>query len=58
MPDAFDLIENASREDVIDAIEAEYDPELGYPLRVELGCKPNVVDCGSVYEFRNLEPGP
>jgi hypothetical protein len=58
VPDAFDLIENASRDSFVDSIEADYDPDLGYPLRVEIGCQPNVLDCGSVYEFRNLEPDP
>ena len=46
----------ADNGDVYSAVETEYDPDLGYPKRVNLQCHPNILDCGLSYELRNLEP--
>jgi hypothetical protein len=54
--DAFDVIAGAAGSDHYETIEAEYDPSLGYPRRIRLGCGSGVTDCGAVFEFRNLEP--
>lgn len=53
--DGFELIEGAAHQDY-DEIEAQYDPIVGYPLRIELVCRPDELDCGAHYEFRNLQP--
>lgn len=52
----FELIAGAAGEDPYSAVEAKYDPDLGYPRRIDLECRPDVTDCGALYEFRNLEP--
>lgn len=57
MPEVFELIEGASRQSDYTAIEAQYDATLGYPTRLELRCKEDVLDCGALYELQNLTPG-
>jgi hypothetical protein len=54
VPDLFDLIESASHDSDYDEIDAEYDPTLGYPTKVTLRCKDDVLDCGAIYEVQNL----
>jgi hypothetical protein len=56
VPQVFELIESAARQSVYIGIDAQFDPELGYPRHVELRCKPDLVDCGATYELRNLMP--
>lgn len=57
VPAAFETIERAADNgDVYSSVETEYDPDLGYPRRVNLQCHPNILDCGLSYELRNLEP--
>jgi hypothetical protein len=41
--------------DILREIEVRYDPELGYPTFIRADCGPNVADCGSVHEMRNLQ---
>ncbi len=50
----FDLIESASHQSDYTEIEVQYDPALGYPTRLELRCKADVLDCGARYELQNL----
>ena len=50
----FERLETASHRSEYAEIEAEYDPALGYPIRVELRCKEDLLDCGSHYELQNL----
>lgn len=38
--------------------EAEYDPELGYPTRIEFVERPGVSDAASIATLRNLTPIP
>jgi hypothetical protein len=52
----FELIESASHQSNYTGIEARYDSTLGYPTRLELRCKADVLDCGSLYELQNLTP--
>jgi len=40
--------------DILEEIEVRFDPELGYPTYIRADCGPNVADCGSVHEMRNL----
>ena len=40
----------------LDAIIAEYDPELGYPTNIEYRAKTNVLDGGSQFLLRNVVP--
>lgn len=40
----------------LDAIVAEYDPELGYPTNIEYRAKANVMDGGSQFLLRNVRP--
>lgn len=40
----------------LDAIVAEYDPELGYPTNIEYRTKTNVIDGGSQFLLRNVKP--
>jgi Family of unknown function (DUF6174) len=54
VPEVFGLIESASRQSHYTEIEAQYDPTLGYPIRLELRCEENVTDCGTLYELENL----
>jgi len=54
VPDVFGLIEGASHQSGIEEIEAQYHPTLGYPTRVEIRCKKDVLDCGALYELQNL----
>jgi hypothetical protein len=44
--------------DWIQEVKVEYDPQLGFPTRVEFAPKPNVVDAGLVYNVRNVRPLP
>lgn len=57
VPGVFGLIEGASHQSGYTEIEAQYDPTLGYPTRLELRCKPDVLDCGALYELQNLTQG-
>jgi hypothetical protein len=56
VPDVFDIIESASHQSDYTEIGAQYDPTLGYPNRLELRCKADVLDCGATYELRNVTP--
>lgn len=40
----------------LDAIVAEYDPDLGYPTNIEYRAKANVMDGGSQFLLRNVRP--
>lgn len=40
----------------LDAIVAEYDPELGYPTNIEYRTKATVIDGGSQFLLRNVRP--
>ena len=40
----------------LDAIIAEYDPELGYPTNIEYRTNTNVIDGGSQFQLRNVKP--
>ncbi len=37
-------------------VDLKFDSELGYPVRISLEGKPNILDAGVVYEARNLRP--
>jgi hypothetical protein len=54
--DAFNLILDVARQDEIERIDVRYDPVYGYPTSIHWGCGSGVLDCGAVYEFRNLVP--
>jgi hypothetical protein len=41
--------------DILEEIEVRFDAELGYPTYIRADCGPNVQDCGSVHEMRNLQ---
>ena len=56
VPEVFESIESASRQSVYTEIEAQYEPSLGYPTRLELRCKADVLDCGGTYELQNITP--
>jgi hypothetical protein len=56
VPELFESIESASRQSVYTEIEAQYDSTLGYPTRLELRCKADVLDCGATYELQALTP--
>ncbi len=57
--EAFTTLERAAASDTYSAVEAEYDPELGYPTHLRLSCPPDHLDCGYSLHLRNLEPvGP
>jgi hypothetical protein len=56
VPDVFELIESASNQSDYTEVEAQYDPTLGYPTRLELRCETDVLDCGALYELQNLTP--
>ena len=40
----------------LEAIVVEYDPELGFPTRIEYRAKANVIDGGSQFLLRNVVP--
>jgi hypothetical protein len=44
--------------DALDRIEAEYDPDLGYPRTIELQPRPDVTDAGIRYTILLLTPLP
>ena len=54
VPEVFELIEGASHQSNYTEIEAQYDRTLGYPTRLALRCKADVLDCGALYELQNL----
>ncbi len=54
--EVFQLIESASHQSDYTKIEAQYDPTLGYPIKLELGCKADILDCGALFELQNLIP--
>ena len=56
VPEVFELIESASRQSEYTEVEAQYDPILGYPTRLQLRCEADVLDCGALYELQNLSP--
>jgi hypothetical protein len=39
---------------ILEEIEARFDSRYGYPTYIRSDCGPNVQDCGSVHEMRNL----
>jgi hypothetical protein len=41
--------------DILEEIEVRFDSQLGYPTYIRTDCGPNVQDCGSVHEMRNLQ---
>lgn len=43
-------------QDWVANVEFAFDAQLGYPLRVSLSSKPNIMDAGALYEARNLKP--
>ncbi len=43
-------------EEWVGRVDLEFDSQLGYPVEVSLGGKPNILDAGVVYEARNLRP--
>ena len=43
-------------EDWVGSVDFDFDAELGFPVRVNLSSKPNILDAGAVYEARNLRP--
>jgi hypothetical protein len=52
----FDRLSNPP--DILEDIEMRFDAQLGYPTFIRADCGPNVQDCGSVHEMRNLRfPG-
>jgi len=40
--------------DILEDIEVRFDSQFGYPTYIRADCGPNVADCGSVHEMRNL----
>lgn len=40
----------------LEALNVEYDPDLGYPTRIEYRAKANVIDGGSEFLLRNVTP--
>jgi uncharacterized protein DUF6174 len=42
------------RPDWVADIDFEFDPVLGYPVRLSFDSKPNIADAGTTYEARNL----
>ena len=57
VPEVFAWVEGAANQSSYERIEVRFDSELGYPQRVELECKPDILDCGAVYELQNLVAG-
>ena len=37
-------------------VAVDYDPTLGYPARIKIGCSPGIADCGETIEVKNLGP--
>lgn len=58
VPRLFDIVRHAAREDVVADVLADYDADYGYPRRIVVHCKDNVLDCGTIYEARKLKPLP
>jgi hypothetical protein len=40
--------------EILEEIEVRFDAQLGFPTYIRADCGPNVADCGSVHEMRNL----
>lgn len=45
----------SSPPDILEEIEVRFDAQLGYPTFIRADCGPNVADCGSVHEMRNVQ---
>ena len=54
--DLFDRFESARRDDLVEHIEAIYDPTFGHPTSIRIVCKSTVADCGVSYYLRALTP--
>jgi hypothetical protein len=53
VPDLFDLIQNALEKGVASFL-AEYDPDLGYPTRIEIDYSATAADDEIAFSLRNL----
>lgn len=51
--DLFDLVER-SLDQTYTSVDVEYDPDLGYPTQIDLGCTDGALDCGLTIEAKNL----
>ena len=40
--------------DILKEVEVRFDSQFGFPTYIRADCGPNVADCGSVHEMRNL----
>lgn len=43
-----------SPDEIVRDVAVRFDAQRGYPLYASFGCGPDVLDCGSLYEMRNL----
>ena len=54
----FEIVRNASVDDIVVKADVTYDPDYGFPTRIAIQCRETVLDCGSIYEARNLKGVP
>lgn len=50
----FDEIERRTNDPSVANLAVRYHPTLGYPERIAVTCRPDIIDCGVTYELRNL----
>ncbi len=56
--DLFTVIDSAARRAATASVDVEYDPDLGYPLTLEVNPRPDLADAGVRYTISLLVPAP
>jgi hypothetical protein len=50
----FDVVDRRAADDAVSSVAARYHQTSGYPEEITVTCRPNVTDCGVIYELRNF----